>query len=66
MDLDALCQLIEAPSRKRFSTAKAQELQDLARGSFGFDLVSDVFSTMIKLYSQHLVFLKQQVREMDN
>lgn len=66
MDLDALCQLIEAPSRKRFSIAKAQELQDLARNSFGFDLVSDVFSTMIKLYSQHLVFLKQQIREMES
>lgn len=66
MNCDTLCRLIEAPSRKRFSMAKAQELQDLARSSFGFDLVSDVFSTMIKLYSQHLVFLKQQVCEMDN
>ena len=45
--------------------AKAQELQALARNSFGFAMAGDVFSTMIRLYAKHLVFLKQQVREMD-
>ena len=65
MPLEELCHLIEVSSRKRFRMAKAQELQALARGSFGFAMAGDVFSTMIRLYAKHLVFLKQQVQEMD-
>ena len=65
MPLEELCHLIEVPSRKRFRTEKAQELQALARNSFGFAMAGDVFSTMIRLYAKHLDFLKQQVREMD-
>ena len=65
MPLEELCHLIEVPSHKRFRMAKAQELQALARNSFGFAMAGDVFSTMIRLYAKHLVFLKQQVQEMD-
>lgn len=65
MDIDELCKLIQKPSRKRFGMAKALELQEIARNSFGFDLASDVFSTMIKLYVQHIAFLKGQIAEMD-
>ena len=65
MATDELCELIQKPSRKRFGMAKAREIQELARGSFGFDMVSDVFSAMIKLYAQHIVFLKQQISTMD-
>ena len=63
--LEELCHLIEVSSHKRFRMAKAQELQALAHGSFGFAMAGDVFSTMIRLYAKHLVFLKQQVQEMD-
>ena len=63
--LEELCHLIEVSSHKRFRMAKAQELQALARNSFGFAMAGDVFSTMIRLYAKHLDFLKQQVREMD-
>ena len=65
MRLEELCHLIEVSSHKRFRMAKAQELQELARNSFGFAMAGDVFSTMIRLYAKHLVFLKQQVQEMD-
>ena len=65
MRLEELCHLIEVSSHKRFRMAKAQELQALAHGSFGFAMAGDVFSTMIRLYAKHLDFLKQQVREMD-
>lgn len=65
MPLEELCHLIEVSSHKRFRMAKAQELQALARNSFGFAMAGDVFSTMIRLYAKHLDFLKQQVREMD-
>ena len=65
MRLEELCHLIEVSSHKRFRMAKAQELQALARNSFGFAMAGDVFSTMIRLYAKHLDFLKQQVREMD-
>ena len=65
MPLEELCHLIEVSSHKRFRMAKAQELQELARNSFGFAMAGDVFSTMIRLYAKHLDFLKQQVREMD-
>ena len=51
--------------RGRHAMVKAQELQELARNSFGFAMAGDVFSTMIRLYAKHLDFLKQQVREMD-
>ena len=63
--LEELCHLIEVSSHKRFRMAKAQELQALARNSFGFAMAGGVFSTMIRLYAKHLDFLKQQVREMD-
>ena len=36
MPLEELCHLIEVSSHKRFRMAKAQELQALARNSFGF------------------------------
>ena len=65
LSLEELCHLIEVSSRKRFRMAKAQELQELARNSFGFAMAGDVFSTMIRLYAKHLNFLKQQVQEMD-
>ena len=65
MPLEELCHLIEVSSHKRFRMAKAQELQALAHGSFGFAMAGDVFSTMIRLYAKHLDFLKQQVQEMD-
>ena len=65
MPFEELCHLIEVSSHKRFRMAKAQELQALAHGSFGFAMAGDVFSTMIRLYAKHLDFLKQQVREMD-
>lgn len=65
MRLEELCHLIDVSSHKRFRMAKAQELQELARNSFGFAMAGDVFSTMIRLYAKHLDFLKQQVREMD-
>lgn len=65
MDTAVLCHLIQVPSRKRFGMAKAREIQELAHNSFGFELASDVFSTMIKLYTQHLSFLKRQIEEMD-
>ena len=65
MPFEELCHLIEVSSHKRFRMAKAQELQALARNSFGFAMAGDVFSTMIRLYAKHLDFLKQQVREMD-
>ena len=65
MTEDDLCQLMQVPSRKRFGMDKAKELQQLARDSFGFELASDVFSTMIKLYTQHLTFIKAQIEEMD-
>ena len=65
MRLEELCHLIEVSSHKRFRMAKARELQELARSSFGFAMAGDVFSTMIRLYAKHLVFLKQQVQEMD-
>ena len=62
MPLEKLCHLIEVSSHKRFRMEKAQELQVLARNSFGFAMAGGVFSTMIRLYAKHLDFLKQQVQ----
>ena len=65
LEPEELCRMLETASRKRFGMEKARELQELARNSFGFDLASDTFSTMIKLYTEHIVFLKKQIREME-
>lgn len=56
MPFEELCHLIEVSSHKRFRMAKAQELQELARNSFGFAMAGDVFSMMIRLYAKHLDF----------
>ena len=48
MPLEELCHLIEVSSRKRFRMAKAQELQELARNSFGFAMeIMDTLDTPI-------------------
>lgn len=65
MDIDVLCRLIQMPSRKRFGMAKALELKELAHNSFGFEMADDVFSTMIRLYARHIIFLTEQIKEMD-
>ena len=56
LPIEELCHLIEVSSHKRFRMAKAQELQELARNSFGFAMAGDVFSTMIRIYAKHLHF----------
>lgn len=45
MPLEELCHLIEVSSHKRFRMAKAQELQALARNSFGFAMAAAPRST---------------------
>ena len=65
MDVNTLCELIAEPSRKRFGLQKAGELQEMARNSFGFEVTTEVFSSMIKLYVNHLCFVQEQVEQVD-
>lgn len=65
MDPERLCQLIEAPSRKRFGMKKVEELKEKASKSFGIAISTDVFSTMIKSYIKHIQFITEQINTLE-
>ena len=66
IDTEKLTQLIECPSRKRFSTSKAEELKDLASNSFGIVLEHNTMGILIKQHMEHIQFSEQQIAEIDS
>ncbi len=50
-------------SRKRISTAKAQELSNLAANSFGVTFSLEVFTFQVRQLIQQMQFIEQQVKD---
>jgi transposase len=66
VDTDKLARLIETSSRKRFGTAKAEEIKALAQNSFGIILEHNTMGILIKQHMEHIRFSEQQIAEIDS
>jgi len=65
VDTDKLAEIIEVPSRKRFSKEKAEEIHSLAENSFGIIVGMDAMSLLIKQHMEHIRFAEKQVADLD-
>ena len=65
IDTEKLIEIISVPSRKRFGRQKAEEIQSLAKNSFGILLNYDTMGILIKQHIEHIRFSEQQITELD-
>ena len=60
-----LTAILEKPSRKRFSTAKAKQLQTAAMNSFGIVLEYGSSSLLIKQFVEHIRYAEGQIAALE-
>ena len=65
IDTEKLAEIIEAPSRKRFSMPKAKEIKELAGNSFGIVAGFDTMGLLIKHHMEHIRYTEMQIAELD-
>ncbi len=65
IDTEKLAEIIEAPSRKRFSIPKAKEIKELAGNSFGIVAGFDTMGLLIKQHMEHIRYTEMQIAELD-
>lgn len=65
VETDKLAAILEVPSRKRFRTAKAEQIQEAARNSFGIIQSADTIGMLIKQHIEHIRFIENQVEEIN-
>ena len=66
IDTKKLADLISVPSRNRFRTDKAKEIQETAKNSFGIILGYNTMGILIKQHMEHIRFAEQQIAELDS
>lgn len=66
IETEKLAAILEAPSRKRFRTAKAEQIKETAQNSFGIILSADTISLLIKQHVEHIRFIEKQVEDIDS
>ena len=64
IDTEKLTEIIEIPSRKRFSTPKAEQIKEIAANSFGIVLEYGTTSLLIKQYMEHIRYTEMQIAEL--
>lgn len=65
VDISTLTELLNKASRGRFSHAKACQLQQAAKNSFGIKLANDAFAFQIKQMIQQIIFIESQLKELE-
>ena len=65
IDTNKLAKILEGPSRRRFSTAKAQEIKQTAQNSFGIVMGFNTMGLLIKQHMDHIRYTEMQVAEID-
>lgn len=65
IDTERLARIIEAPSRKRFSTPKAEQIKEVAANSFGIVLKYGSLGFLIKQYIEHIRYAERQIAELE-
>ena len=66
LDTELFSSFLKSVSRGRFGKDKAQELQSIARNSFGSFLFVDSASLAIRQFIQQIKLLEEQIKELDN
>ena len=66
IDTERLAEILEAPSRKRFRTAKAEQIKEAAANSFGVVLEYGSMGLLIKQYMEHIRYTEKQIAEIEN
>lgn len=65
IDTAQLARIIEVPSRKRFSTPKAEQIKEVASNSFGIVLEYGSMGLLIKQYMEHIRYTEKQIAELE-
>jgi len=65
IDTEQLARIIEVPSRKRFSTPKAEQIKEVASNSFGIVLEYGSMGLLIKQYMEHIRYTEKQIAELE-
>lgn len=65
IDTEKLAEIIEVPSRKRFSTPKAEQIKEIAANSFGIVMEYGTISLLIKQYMEHIRYTEIQIAELE-
>jgi transposase len=60
-----LTNLLNKTSRGRFGKGKAEELKNVAKGSFGVSFAKDAFSFQITQLIEQLVFVEKQIEVLE-
>jgi transposase len=66
LDLDQLTGLLHKHSRGRFGRAKAEQIQEAARTSFGVTLALDALTAQLQILLAQIRFLGEQVAELED
>ncbi|MBQ5521213.1 MAG: IS110 family transposase [Oscillospiraceae bacterium] len=66
IDTERLAEILEVPSRKRFRTAKAEQIKEAAANSFGVVLEYGSMGLLIKQYMEHIRYTEKQIAEIEN
>lgn len=66
LDLDQLTSLLHKYSRGRFGRAKAEQIQEAARTSFGVTLALDALTAQLQILLAQIRFLGEQVAELED
>jgi transposase len=66
LDLDQLTSLLHKHSRGRFGRAKAEQIQEAARTSFGVTLALDALTAQLQILLAQIGFLGEQVAELED
>lgn len=65
IDTEKLTEIIEVPSRKRFSTPKAEQIKKIAANSFGIVMEYGTTSFLIRQYMEHIRYTETQIAELE-
>lgn len=65
LNTEQLAGILEVPSRKRFSTPKAEEIKEIASNSFGIVLEHGSMGLLIKQYMEHIRYTEKQISELE-
>jgi transposase len=65
IDTQELCELLKKHSRGRFGEAKAQELRNAAKNSFGITIATSAFSMQLRQLLEMIALLESQLLELE-
>lgn len=61
LDISELAGFLKEHSRGRIGTERAEQIQELARGTFGIRLALDAFTLQLRLLVEQIEFIEEQV-----